>query len=200
MNRALALIPALLLACGTLAPARLEALGGTTGQAMQAADSAEQLILPDVDLIDSRGRSRSLFSRYGQAGLVLFGFVYTHCTESCGMTISVLGIVDMELQQPGAPPLRLVALSIDPQRDTPAVLAEMADLVQAGPNWDWVVAPPDFTPMLLSGFGLPPGPPQTHAPVYVMGDLRDGRFWRLPGDAQPYQLLDMARQITAETR
>lgn len=187
-----------LLAVATLLGATLAPLPLAGGE-MLSAPVAERLVLPDVALTDSRGRTRNLFARYGDAGLVLFGFVYSNCTESCGMTISVMGIVDMDLQQPDAPPLQLVALSIDPERDTPAVLAELAGLVQASRNWDWVVARPDFTPMLLSAFGIVPGAPERHVPVYILGDLAQGRFWRLPGDAQPRELIEMARRIHAGT-
>ena len=74
---------------------------------------------------------------------------------------------------------------------------EVAEMVQASPGWDWVVATPQATPLLLSAFGLEPGPPEKHGALYVLGDLRRGMFWRLPGDALPHELIAMARRYGA---
>ena len=183
-------LAALLLACPSQA-------AETPAAAMEPSGLDERLLLPDVALTDRHGGTQGLVSRYEDAGLVLYGFIYTNCTESCGLTISVMGLVDMDLQTTGAPDLRLVSVSVDPWRDTPAVLDEVAEMVQASPGWDWVVATPQATPLLLSAFGLEPGPPEKHGALYVLGDLRRGMFWRLPGDAQPHELIAMARRYGA---
>ncbi|MFT4012704.1 MAG: SCO family protein [Paracoccus sp. (in: a-proteobacteria)] len=162
---------------------------------MQADRAEEHLALPDIPVTDSRSRSQGFVSRYGDAGPLLVSFIYTNCTEYCGLTISVMSILDQDLQAPGAPPLRMVAISVDPARDTPEVLAELARSVQASDRWDWVVASAPDTPALLAAFGLTPGPVEQHEPVYLLGDLRTGLFRRLPADAQPDEMLALARRM-----
>ncbi|UXU76528.1 MULTISPECIES: SCO family protein [unclassified Paracoccus (in: a-proteobacteria)] len=180
---------------GTLALPALAMDESPAAIALRGDRTREHLLLPDLPVTDSTGHRQGFVSRYADAGPVLIAFLYTNCTEYCGLTISVLGIVDMLLQEPGAPRLRVVAISIDPRRDTPQVLAEMAGLVQASPRWDWVVASPADTPTLLQAFGLPTGPLEQHPATYLLGDLRSGLFQRLPGDAQPEDLLALARQL-----
>lgn len=169
--------------------------GHDHGTAMQGARTEENLLLPDIPVTDSRGRTRGFVSRYGDAGPLLVSFIYTNCTEYCGLTISVMSILDLELQAADAPALRLVAISVDPANDTPEVLAEVAGMVQASARWDWVVASAHDTPALLSAFGLPAGPIQQHPVMYLLGDLRTGRFLRLPADAQPDEMLALARRL-----
>ena len=145
-NRLPCALAALLLACPSQA-------AETPAAAMAPSGLDERLLLPDVALTDRHGGTQGLVSRYEDAGLVLYGFIYTNCTESCGLTISVMGLVDMDLQMAGAPDLRLVSVSVDPWRDTPAVLDEVAEMVQASPGWDWVVA--SFEPRVPTRSGVP---------------------------------------------
>lgn len=182
MTRALALLLALAVPALAQAP-------------MQAARTQERLVLPDIAVTDTHGRSRGFVSRYADAGPVLISFLYTNCTENCGMTISVMGLVDQDLQAPDAPALRLVAISVDPRRDTPEVLAEVAASAWASEKWDWVVASPADTPALLAAFGLDPGPLEAHPSVYLLGDLGTGMFTRIPGVPDPAELIALARQM-----
>lgn len=190
MTRPLAIACALAL-LGILAPPA----AADPAVPMQGARSQERLLLPDIPVTDSHGRTRGFVSRYGGAGPVLISFLYTNCTENCGMTISVLGLVDQDLQARDAPPLRLVAISVDPRRDTPEVLAEVARSAWASEKWDWVVASPGDTPALLAAFGLDPGPIEAHDSVYLLGDLQSGLFTRISGVPDPAELIALARQM-----
>lgn len=162
---------------------------------MESAFTRENLLLPDIAVTDTHGRSAGFVSRYGDAGPVLISFIYTECEDNCTMVKAVMKLVDDDLQAAGAPPLRLIALSVDPWRDTPGTLAADAAEMGASDNWDWLVASRADTPVLLSAFGLKPGPVEAHEAVYLLGDLRSGQFWRIPGVPDPAALIDHARQI-----
>ena len=186
------MMPALACALALLLALAIPALAQAP---MQAARTQERLVLPDIAVTDTHGRSRGFVSRYADAGPVLISFLYTNCTENCGMTISVMGLVDQDLQARDAPALRLVAISVDPRRDTPEVLAEVAASAWASEKWDWVVASPADTPALLAAFGLDPGPLEAHPSVYLLGDLGTGMFTRIPGVPDPAELIALARQM-----
>lgn len=162
---------------------------------MESAFTQETLLLPDIPVTDTHGRSAGFVSRYGDAGPVLISFIYTECEDNCSMVKAVMKLVDDDLQAPGAPPLRLIAVSVDPWRDTPQTLAAAAAEIEASGNWDWLVASRADTPVLLSAFGLKPGPVEAHEAVYLLGDFRTGKFWRIPGVPEPAALIDHARQI-----
>lgn len=163
--------------------------------AMQADQLVERVLLPDIPVTDTKGRRRGFLSRYADAGPLLVSFMYTNCTEYCGLTISVMGLIDMDLQAGSGPPLRLVLITVDPARDTPQVLAAIAGQMQASARWDWLVASPEDTPVLLSAFGMGSGPIEQHPVTYFLGDLQSGLFRRLPADTQPDQVLALARQM-----
>lgn len=170
---------------------------GPDATVMDSAMSEEMLRLPDIAVTDSKNQTRGFVSRYDHAGPVLISFIYTECDDICGMVRGVMQLVDQGLQEPDAPALKLIAVSVDPRRDTPQVLAEQARQMNASENWDWIVASPSDTPALLSAFGLPNGPIETHESVYLLGDLRTGKFLRISGVPDPEILLQHARDIAA---
>lgn len=162
---------------------------------MQATRSSEYLALPDIPVTDTAERREGFVSRYAEVGPVLISFIYTECVEACSMVRAIMGMVDQEITRPDAPRLRLVAVSVDPARDTPASLAAAASEQQASANWDWLVASQTDTPALLSAFGLRPGPIEAHESVYLLGDFRTGQFWRISGVPDPAELVDLARSM-----
>lgn len=162
---------------------------------MESALTEERLLLPDIPVTDTQGETAGFVTRYGDAGPILISFIYTECKDNCTMVKAVMKLVDADLQAPGAPPLRLIALSVDPWRDTPGTLAAAAAEIEASGNWDWLVASRADTPVLLSAFGLKPGPVEAHEAVYLLGDLRSGTFWRISGVPDPAQLIEQARGI-----
>lgn len=75
---------------------------------------------PTFTLVDQRGREVALADLRGKP--VLLTFLYTHCTTACPR---ILSSIRQALDRSGAPPgaLEVVAVSVDPERDTPQRLA-----------------------------------------------------------------------------
>lgn len=90
---------------------------------MQVSRATERIVLPDIPVTDQRGMTQGFLSRYGPRGPLLVSFLYTNCTEVCLMTQATLGDLDRDLAGPGAPPLTILSITVDPARDTPEVLA-----------------------------------------------------------------------------
>jgi protein SCO1/2 len=93
----------------------------------------ERAVLPDpfpappLDLVDPDGTSVGLEDFEGSLVAVFFG--YTYCPDVCPLTLAVLGRLQEEEQRGGAPldpPLEVVFVSVDPERDTPDRLRRFA--------------------------------------------------------------------------
>jgi protein SCO1 len=74
--------------------------------------------IADFHLIDSQGRVFTRAGLLGRPTLVYFGF--THCPDECPDTLAALARARKEA---GLPQLQLLFVTIDPERDTPEVLA-----------------------------------------------------------------------------
>lgn len=72
----------------------------------------------DFHLIDSQGHRFTRASLMGHPTLVYFGF--THCPDECPDTLAALARVTKQAALPG---LQVLFVTVDPERDTPAVLA-----------------------------------------------------------------------------
>lgn len=78
------------------------------------------------DLIDEAGAPISHAAFAGKPTLLYFGFA--SCPDFCPMAMSTLAAA-MDLRDPSAPAIQPVLISLDPERDTPAV---MGRYVQSG--------------------------------------------------------------------
>lgn len=81
--------------------------------------------LPDLrfDLTDGAGRAVSGGSFLGRDVVLYFG--YTHCPDACPLTMTHLHLV-MQKLGPLADHVRILFVSVDPARDTPAVVGQYA--------------------------------------------------------------------------
>src|SRR2546422_5379538 len=113
---------------------------------------------PDGPVLDPDGRRLPL-SRFTAGKITLLGFIYTSCADprGCPLTSQVFHTVrhrvaeDPELRER----VRLVSLSFDPARDTPAAMRRYAASVpRNGVEWAFLTTelPRTLVP-LLDGFG-----------------------------------------------
>ena len=75
----------------------------------------------DVRLTDHNGTPRTLAEFKGKVAVVFFGF--THCPDVCPVTLSELATVAKELGK-DAERMQVLFVTVDPERDTPAVLSK----------------------------------------------------------------------------
>ncbi len=77
--------------------------------------------LPEFALLDQHGDTIGADVFTGQWDLVFFGF--THCPDVCPLTLQTLRQATAKLRENGITPQpRIVLVSVDPERDTPAKL------------------------------------------------------------------------------
>ncbi|HTT42630.1 MAG TPA: SCO family protein [Steroidobacteraceae bacterium] len=145
-----------------LTPARLLLLVAALGAALAGYYFARQLdrpapqlasgtwlpvarALPDFTLLDGSGRIFSRAQLAGAPALVFFGF--THCPDVCPTTLLKLAQVHRQL-----PALRVVFVSVDPERDTPPVVAQYAHAFD--PAFVALTGEPDAIAALARAFGV----------------------------------------------
>lgn len=110
---------------------------------------------PPVALTDAAGQPFVLADLRGKA--VIVSFVYTTCTGSCPATTFSLTRVQRSLKEAGiwAKRVEFVSISLDPERDTPEVLAAYARNYQADPAaWHFLTGPPDRVAKVVAAWGM----------------------------------------------
>lgn len=134
--------------------------------------------VPDFSLIERSGRTvgrRALLGKVWVADLI-----YTHCTETCPLQSAEMARLQAELAT--EPDVRLVSITIDPKRDTAAVLSRYANRFRADrERWLFLTGEPGaIYRFAREGLSLPVSDPRekvrapagrlVHSPRFVLVD------------------------------
>ncbi len=113
-------------------------------------------LAPGYALVDQSGSS--LTSEDLRGAIAIYTTGYTTCDGRCYPTDSIFAALQGRLDEaePGEIPVRLVTISIDPERDSPAVLDSVARRRGADPAvWSLATGEPAAIKTLVgTGFGL----------------------------------------------
>ena len=131
-------------------------------------------------------------------------FIYTECTESC--PTQSLQLAQLEKEFAGARDLRLLSITVDPQHDTPEVLARYATRYDADDRWWFLTgAQREIYCLARDGFHLSVADPSATEPLTCGTALRLGpaRAWASHGSkglvmhSARLVLIDRAAEIRA---
>jgi protein SCO1 len=110
---------------------------------------------PEYALVDQQGRPFGSADLAGRAAVV--NFIYTNCPDMCPLLTATMAKVQEKLRAErllGAQ-VQLVSVTVDPDRDTPAVLAEYAGRYHADPDaWRFLSGDRETIYGVLEGFKL----------------------------------------------
>ncbi|HEV7767114.1 MAG TPA: SCO family protein [Thermoanaerobaculia bacterium] len=112
--------------------------------------------VPNAQLVDETGRALQLDSMKGS--VTVYNFIFTSCTGICPIMTNNMRAVTTKIDKDA--PVRFVSISVDPARDTPAVLAEYAKRNRNDPRWTFVTGERDaIVNLSIKGFKLAAGDP-----------------------------------------
>lgn len=105
-------------------------LHGTVDEPTTATVLPAPMPLPDFSLTDHEGMPFGRNELLGSWQLLFFGF--THCPDICPATLQQLAVAKERLAEAGQDFPEIILVSVDPERDTPAVLADYVGHFGAG--------------------------------------------------------------------
>lgn len=123
---------------------------------------------PAFKLIDQE--ERPVTSEQFRGKIVVANFVYTNCKDICPLLTRQMRTLQEELRRTGllGSQVHLLSFTVDPARDTPAVLRAYAARYQADPSaWRFLTGREDeVVPLIVEGFhlGVEALPPRKASP------------------------------------
>jgi cytochrome oxidase Cu insertion factor (SCO1/SenC/PrrC family) len=129
--------------------------------------------LPEFTLVNASGESVTDKDLRGQ--VLIFDFFFTRCSSVCPMISSRMNQIQSSI--PPDADVKLLSITVDPEHDTPAVLAEYAKNYGAKDGrWLFLTGDKDqIVRIIRDGFKLSASPdPDEHSPRLSLVD-RDGR-------------------------
>lgn len=87
----------------------------------------KDLTKKSYNLINQEGEA-VVFPDIIKGNITVMGFIFTHCPDICPMTTHNMYLTEKQLKKDGIENVKFVALSFDPDRDSPAVLKKFAEV------------------------------------------------------------------------
>src|SRR5499427_1108983 len=169
-------VGALALCALTLAATRVES-ERTGGDARWGAD-----YFPNVTLTTHEGKAVRFFDDLVKGKIVAIDLIYTTCQYACPLETARLAQVQRLLGDRMGRDVFFYSITIDPDHDTPMVLAEYARKYGAGPGWLFLTGSKADIDLLSRKLGLyaPPDPnnPDGHLPYLLIGNQTTGQWMR----------------------
>jgi protein SCO1 len=130
----------------------------TTGIALAHETNAEARLssigpAPDFALVAQDGRVLALRDLRGK--VVAITFIYASCTDTCPLLTAKLATLQSALGADFGSRVRFVSVTVDPERDTPAVLTQYARAYGANfDGWAFVTGSADEIRKVARGYGV----------------------------------------------
>lgn len=93
---------------------------------------------PNVVLTTQDNRKVRFYDDVIRGNVVMIQFMFANCEEYCPMVTPNLVRVQRELKRRGAGEIKMISITVDPARDTPAVLKAYARKFSVGPGWQFL--------------------------------------------------------------
>jgi protein SCO1/2 len=156
--------------------------------------SQHEYAVPEVTLRDQTGRPVALSELQGASGPLAVNFIFTTCTTICPVMTATFSQMRRELGEE-AGRVRLVSITIDPEHDTPAVLAEYAKRFDAAPGWSFLTGSPQDVERVLRAFDVWTGSKTSHRPITLLRRSGGHEWVRLEGLGSGAALADQVRLV-----
>lgn len=158
--------------------------------------STGEYSIPDVMLVREDGKSVSLPQELNDGRPVVLSFIYTTCTTVCPVTSQTLSQLQQKLGT-DREKVHLVSISIDPEQDTPARLADYAKNFNAGPEWHHYTGTLSASVAVQKAFNAYHGNKMDHTPVTFLRAAPGQPWVRFDGFATTDVLISELRGMLA---
>ena len=162
-----------------------------------AAQPPGQAELPNVVLLNQDGQPVRFYDDLVAGGhTVAINFIYVQCSDICPATTANLARVQALLGERLGRDIRMASISIDPARDTPAILKAYAAHFGVRPGWQFLTGRPRDIELLRRALGVFERDPRLdkdlsqHTGMVVYGNDTRGRWARVPATAQPERIVE----------
>lgn len=135
---------------------------------------------PNVPLVTQDGKTVRFYDDLLKDKIVAIDLIYTHCQDACPLETARLAQVQRMLGDRVGKDIFFYSITIDPKRDTPAVLKDYAEKFHAGPGWLFLTGKTEDIELISKKLGLysPQAGRDGHSPMLMLGDVAAGQWMR----------------------
>ncbi|MGC2697070.1 MAG: SCO family protein [Candidatus Angelobacter sp.] len=135
---------------------------------------------PNVPLITQDGKTVHFYDDMLRGKIVLINFIYTECGDTCPLETAKLAQVYKLLGDRMGKDIFFYSITVDPKRDTPAVLKAYAKKFHTGPGWFFLTGKRQDIDTIRKKIGmagrLDEDPLTGHTSSLTLGDEPQGQW------------------------
>jgi protein SCO1 len=150
---------------------------------------------PNVELTTQDGKVVHFYDDVIKGKTVVIDFIYTHCVDACPLETARLVQVQKMLGDEVGKDIFFYSITIDPKRDTPAVLKDYAEKYHVGPGWTFLTGKKSEIDLLSQKLGLyedpDPNDRDGHMPALLIGNEPTGQWMRNSATDNPRFLMNL---------
>ncbi|GMV31304.1 MAG: hypothetical protein AMXMBFR59_34290 [Rhodanobacteraceae bacterium] len=162
----------------------------------RAADASENekrngaaIYLADLPLIDQHGKPVDLYKDYIAGRRIVLHSFFTRCEGSCPVMMTTLQALQKQLGPRLGKDVHIVSITVDPDHDTPHVMADYARRVQAKPGWHFLSGSNAQVTAALRRIGQYTDAPENHMNLIIVGNDVSGDWRKVHGLAGVKQVV-----------
>jgi len=162
---------------GLSPPARIvEAIDAVLRAPPAEEERAAEAWFTDLEVVDQHGRTHRFYSDLLRGRKVLIHFAFTGCQTACPPILGKLAEVQAKLGDRLESEVRILTLTVDPGRDSPAALREVASSLDARPGWYFLTGTQANMEAILRRLGGWTEDPAAHSTALFIGDTATGHW------------------------
>lgn len=152
---------------------------------------------PNVPLITQDGKTVHFYDDLLKGKTVAIELIYTHCVDSCPLETARLVQAQKILGNRVGKDIFFYSITIDPKRDTPAVLKAYAEKYHVGPGWLFLTGKSADIDLISKKLGLYSDPDSGnrdgHATQLMVGNVPSGQWMQNSATENPAFLANTLR-------
>ena len=156
---------------------------GAPPQTAQAMDEEEQTLFSDLKVLTHEGQEARFYSDLIKDKIVVINFFYTNC-PTAQMSLTTLSNLQETLGGQLGTDIRLLSISVDPEKDTLKAIQEYAEKYNPKKGWLFLTGKKENVDAINRKLGNRSTIPENHIQVFLLGNLKTGHWMRLPESAQ----------------
>lgn len=190
-----------------LASAQAPAPAGTPAKAAAAKDAPRKFddehvlagnrwgadYFPNCELVTHEGKKVRWFDDCLKDKVVVINYIYTTCPDACPLASAKLAEVYQILKERMGKDVFFYSISVDPETDTPEVLAKYAERFGAGPGWSFLTGRKDDIRDVRKKMGMLRADEEAksdHTLDMMIGNQRKGLWMKRSTMDNPYAIAE----------
>lgn len=170
---------------------RLDGLAApeTVADRLAPAETPAERYFTNTVLRNHRGEDVRLYADLIRGRTVVITSFFASCKASCTLLHAVFARLQQHLGDRLGRDVVLLSITVDPERDTPDVLARTAAATGAGGGWHFLSGDPAAVNGVLAKLGLSAATPESHSNLILVGNDRTGLWKKVRGLASPQEVV-----------